>query len=389
MKTIICGPPHSGKSVFISNLIKLLPSGHYIRINANGDGEGTWSNNRDQTDIMKVRVKGSNTEKDFLRWKRQIDNASQDIAIIDIGGRLQDDKIPLFESCDSFVVVSNDEQMIEEWKKFGSAHGCKCVGTVLSRLGDLSENIYETEPFVSGEMSGLERGHDISGSRLLSAIANSIVTLSGFKGYQKQSGENIIDMYDLGIKLGMSSHWRTTTGIEVHSVWYKPERAHALHDYLVSFFDDGTQCCHIYGARAMWASCLVASTAYMSGITDIKVHGITAESYIPIFRLPTDEKTKGKLTCSVTENEDYVLLSVTIPKRYVPNSLKDVVLPKLNANKKLLLSGKIPSWLAISIILSYDNDEKYIHSPGIGFIKVYDKENRNYGEIIKAPDTLL
>ena len=59
MKTIICGPPHSGKSVFISNLVKLLPSGHYIRINANGDGEGTWSNNPNQEDVMKTRVKGS------------------------------------------------------------------------------------------------------------------------------------------------------------------------------------------------------------------------------------------------------------------------------------------------------------------------------------------
>ena len=83
MKTIICGPAHSGKSVFISNLVKLLPSGYYLRINANGDGEGTWSNNPDQDDVKSVRVKGTNTSEDFKRWQQQIENAKNDIVIVD------------------------------------------------------------------------------------------------------------------------------------------------------------------------------------------------------------------------------------------------------------------------------------------------------------------
>ena len=384
MKTIICGPPHSGKSVFISNLIKLLPSGHYIRINANGDGEGTWSNNPDQTDVKEVRIKGSNTEEDFLRWRCQIERASQDIVIVDIGGRLQADKIPLFEVCDSFVVVSNSIQMINEWKEFGSTHGCKCIGTILSKLGYIHEDIYEIEPYVNGAMSGLERGHDISGSILLNAIANSIVTLSAFKGYKSTSNSKVIDMYDLGIKLGMSHHWKTTTGIDVHNVWYQPERAQAIYDYLTKFYKGG-DCYQIYGARSIWASCLVASAIFKSDVSNIEVFGITSESYIPIIKMPTDKNVIGNLNFTIKENKEYVLLSVALPKRFFPKDRENVVLPRLDANKKLLLSGKTPSWLAMSILLSYDNEHKYVHTPGIGFVKVFDKGNNNYGEIIQPP----
>ena len=384
MKTIICGPPHSGKSVFISNLIKLLPSGHYIRINANGDGEGTWSNNPDQTDVKEVRIKGSNTEEDFSRWRCQIERANQDIVIVDIGGRLQDDKIPLFKVCESFVVVSNSTQMIDEWKAFGSAHGCKCIGTILSELGYIHEAIYENESYVSGVMSGLERGHNISGSILLNAIADSIVSLSTFKGYKSTSSSKVIDMYDLGIKLGMSHHWKTTTGIDVHNVWYQPERAQAVYEYLTEFYK-GEDCYRIYGARSIWASCLVASAISTSDISNIEVHGVTSESYIPILRMPTDNNVIGNLNFSIKENKEYVLLSVALPKRFFPEDRENVVLPRLDAKKKLLLSGKIPSWLAISILHSYDNDYKYVHTPGIGFVKVFDNENKNYGDIICSP----
>ena len=40
MKIIFCGPPHSGKSVFIANLIDKMPTDAYTIIRACPDGEG-------------------------------------------------------------------------------------------------------------------------------------------------------------------------------------------------------------------------------------------------------------------------------------------------------------------------------------------------------------
>ena len=236
-------------------------------------------------------------------------------------------------------------------------------------------------------MSGLERGHDLSGSELINAIADMIVSSSDFKGYQKLSGDNIIDMYDLGIKLGMSRHWRTTTGIDVHNVWYKPERAQVLHDYLSSYYtNDGRY--QIYGARSIWASCLVATTISNTNASNIEVCGFSSGTNIPIMKIPIGNKNAGKLKCVVRENEEFVRLAVEIPNQLAPRDRKNMVLPRFDVKKKLLLSGKIPSWLAISIILSYKNGQKYVHCPGIGYIKVADKENKGYGEITSLPDKL-
>jgi hypothetical protein len=39
----------------------------------------------------------------------------------------------------------------------------------------------------------------------------------------------------------------------------------------------------------------------------------------------------------------------------------------------------------MSVILSYSNKEKYIHTPGIGYIKIEDREGDKLGEIITIP----
>lgn len=381
MKTIICGPPHSGKSVFISNLVKLLPSGYYVRINANGDGEGTWSNNPDQDDVMGVRIKGTNSDEDFQHWKHQIEYAHKDIVIIDIGGRLQEDKAPLFDVSDSFIVVSNSEEMIGKWIQFGTSHGCTCIGTIFSKFGELHESIISKEPYVHGVMSGLERGHNIEGSQLLNALADSIIDKSEFKGYEKKGGTNVIDMYDIGIKLGMSHSRRTNKGTAVHSVWYQPEKADLLYDYMKEFYA-GEQKYQIYGARSLWASCLVASCLAENGTEEIDVYGHTSDRYISVPKIGMGQSKSKLLSFSIKENDEYVLLSVTLPSLFTPKDCEDILLPPLNANKKLLLSGRIPSWFAVSIILSYGNDEKYIHVPGIGYIKIADRKTHKHGEII-------
>lgn len=387
MKIIICGPPHSGKSVLISNLVKLLPSGYYVRINANGDGEGTWSNNPDQDDVMGVRIKGTNSNEDFLRWKHQIEYAHKDIVIIDIGGRLQEDKAPLFDVSDSFIVVSNSDEMIEEWIQFGTSHGCNCIGTILSKLGEFHESIISTEPYVHGVMSGLERGHDLDGSLLLNALADSVIDRSEFKGHEKKEGANVIDMYDIGIKLGMSHSRITNKGIAVHSVWYQPEKAYLLYEYMKEFYA-GEQKYQIYGARSLWASCLVASCLAENGTKEIDVYGHTSHRYISVPKIGMGQIKSKPLSFIIKENDEYVLLSVTLPSLFTPKDCEDILLPPLNTNKKLLLSGKIPSWFAISIILSYRNDEKYIHVPGIGFIKIEDRQTHKHGEIITLPGNL-
>lgn len=55
MKVVFCGPPYSGKSVFIANLIEKMPTDSHTIIRACPDGEGNWSNNEKQHETSLVR----------------------------------------------------------------------------------------------------------------------------------------------------------------------------------------------------------------------------------------------------------------------------------------------------------------------------------------------
>ncbi len=388
MKTIICGPAHSGKSVFISNLVKLLPSGYYLRINANGDGEGTWSNNPDQDDVKSVRVKGTNTSEDFKRWQQQIENAKNDIVIVDIGGLLQEDKAAFFDACDSFIVVSNNERKADEWIDFGTSHGCTCIGKIHSILSDYPyESVISTKPYVNGKISGLERGNSLKDSLVLKAVADSIIVLSGFKGHLMHDDSNVIDMYNVGIKLGMSRPWKTSSGVEVINVWFLLEKAPLLYNYLRETYRR-KDLYKIYGARALWTACLAASCLSEIGVTSLEVNEVMQkDAKIGYIRIPKisigSNDDVNPLTILKEENDEYILLKVVLPKHFTPEDCKNVLLPPLSTDKKLLLTGEMPAWLSIAIFLTYENEQKYIDAPGIGFIKIEDRKFNKHGEVIK------
>jgi ABC-type iron transport system FetAB ATPase subunit len=59
---IVCGPPHSGKSVFLSNLQRLLPVEHHMLIFGAPDGEWHWSNEADQNLVCELRQKKGFTD---------------------------------------------------------------------------------------------------------------------------------------------------------------------------------------------------------------------------------------------------------------------------------------------------------------------------------------
>ena len=68
MKIIFCGPPHSGKSVLIDCLRKLLPSDGLFIDRIHLDGEGAWSNYPNQDMIQTVRKK-QDYDIDFINQK--------------------------------------------------------------------------------------------------------------------------------------------------------------------------------------------------------------------------------------------------------------------------------------------------------------------------------
>ena len=150
MKIVFCGPPHSGKSVFVANLVEKLPTDDYRIIRACPDGEGNWSNNKNQNETNIVRRKGKFTQ-DFVEDSCQvIDNQTNRIVIVDVGGIISKENEKIFKHCDSFVVLSSDEEKKQQWLEFGQNLGLECLGCIDSKLNG-QEEIYSRIPYLQGK----------------------------------------------------------------------------------------------------------------------------------------------------------------------------------------------------------------------------------------------
>ena len=370
MKVIICGPSHSGKSVLIANLVRFMPSDSYLRINANGDGEGTWSNNQDQQEIIRVRTKSANTPEKFAIWTDNIKKAFQDIVIIDIGGKLQDDKIPLFEAADTFVVLSSDPSMIAPWKDFGELHGCRCIATVESYLdGGHDEIVCRESHFIHARLSGLERGNNLLESTVIKSLAELIVRISGYRR------NTFIDFSKIGESIGCSMDWTTNEGIRVTHSHFNSVHGPLIYDYLTALGLMNHRC-KIFGLKANWVAA-IASMA-LGKYNQVFFFDERTGVFRPVVSIPKVPLDSSFERWIVEEGKDYVCLSQNNNWSPLETKESDITVPVLDENKPLFLSGRFPIWIVASILGSYSSKQKYLFQPGSHF---YCVESDNTSEL--------
>lgn len=193
MKVVFCGPPHSGKSVFIANLIDKLPTDAYTIIRACLDGEGNWSNNKNQNETSIVRKKGKFTKSFIEDACKAIDNQTNKIVLVDVGGIMSKENEEVFKHCDSFVVLSSDEKKKEEWLKFGQELGLECLGSLDSSL-EGQEEIYSMQPYLQGRIAGMERGKVLKDSQVINTIVSDIVKKSRYGEKSEKKTRTLLEL---------------------------------------------------------------------------------------------------------------------------------------------------------------------------------------------------
>lgn len=365
MKTIFCGPPHSGKSVLVNNITWLLPSDSYQVIRANGDGEGLWSNNENQTDVQAARKKGTNNPEDFARWRQQIDTAAQDIVIVDIGGRIDDYKKDLFEACDNFVVLSSDPDMALKWKEFGEGFECECLAVLDSCL-DGNDEIFATTPLLRARITGLERGATIAHSHVLRALADRIVLASGYKP------RTIIDMDEVCEQLGYCKQWQASNGMTVHHNRVPEEQAAVMYDKLLSLRQPTAQRYQVVNTPNNFVAAIIANTLWNLAQDDLLLYDEWTNRFVQptTFRLQA-ELPEQELQFDIVEEADAILLHAYTESGLVSTKhFHEYVFPVLNTEKPLYLSGRFPIWMVASIVKSHPNREQYLYQPGKGYFCV-------------------
>ena len=297
----------------------------------------------------------------------------------------------VFQHCDSFVVLSSDEQKKQEWLEFGQGLGLECVGCLDSSL-EGQEKIYSRTPFFQGKIVGLERGEILEDSPVIKAIVSDIVQKSKYGEKTEEQSQTIegtmIDDTELGFELGYGKEIFTEDGTPIKKVRW-PENALPKIYQAVSEKVNSDQPVKINGIRANFVLCGICKAAKQNGAKDISAYDIRTKSYIPIRDLPKKKglmQTEG-LSYNILENKENVFMDIDITKeQYSLEDYEQCVLPQIKKKKNLYLSGRMPLWLLASISNSYDSSKIFTFQPGKGFTCISSIDEKDLGTIVDGVD---
>ena len=297
----------------------------------------------------------------------------------------------VFQHCDSFVVLSSDEQKKQEWLEFGQGLGLECVGCLDSSL-EGQEEIYSRTPFFQGKIVGLERGEILEDSPVIKAIVSDIVQKSKYGEKTEEQSQTIegtmIDDTELGFELGYGKEIFTEDGTLIKKVRW-PENALPKIYQAVSEKVNSDQPVKINGIRANFVLCGICKAAKQNGTKDISAYDIRTKSYIPIRNLPKKKglkQTEG-LSYNILENKENVFMDIDITKeQYSLEDYEQCVLPQIKEGKNLYLSGRMPLWLLASISNSYASSKIFTFQPGKGFTCISSIDEKDLGTIVDGVD---
>lgn len=386
MKIVFCGPPHSGKSVFIANLLEKMPTDSMTIIRACPDGEGNWSNNENQDETSMVRKKGKFTNTYIEDACEAIDNQKNKIVLVDVGGVMSKENEEVFQHCDSFIVLSSDEKKKAEWLQFGTNFGLDCVACLDSSLVG-HEEVYTKQPYLQGRMVGLERGQTLDDSRIINEIVSNILKKSKYfeqEDVQETNPKEVfIDDTKLGFELGYGKEIQNNEEMVVRQVRWKEDAIPKLYQCIPQKVKD-TDTVRLNGIRANFILSAICKACRKNDVKNISLYDVRSNEYIPIKNIPKQanlNECEG-LDYHIVENQDNLFMNVDITKeKYSLEDYEKCVLPQIDENKSLYLSGRLPNWLLASITSSYQSSRIFTFQPGKGFTCVSSVDEKELGMV--------
>lgn len=391
MKVVFCGPPHSGKSVLISNIINKLPVNSYSVVRANPDGEGMWSNNENQQEINLVRKKRHFTDEFVTNICEDIDKQKNNIILVDVGGIKSKENKKIFKHCDKFIVISSDKKEKEEWLKFGEKLGLECIGLLDSDLNG-KEEIYNMNPYLQGKIVGLERGSYQDNSKIIEIIASELIEKSKYIGLNKNKDKNYIYADNLGKELGYKNNIiiRQKDGkpINVEQIKWNGEAIQKLYKKIPEKIKDKDSV-YLDGFRANFIISALCKIYKENSVNNINIYDSNSDEYIKIKNLPKIRglKKDNNLKYNILQNKNNIFIDIDVINGcYSLDDYKKCKIPLINEKKNLYISGKLPLWLLSSITNSYNSKEIYTFQPGKGFMCIYSKDEKQLGIMLDGID---
>ncbi len=397
MRIVICGSPHSGKTVFSTSLYKACPEKYTYMVRGCPDGEGVFSNNPDQDYLIKkVRRKGTLTPEYAKEIKEQIEKETAPIVLIDVGGKITPENETIFSVCNHAIILdSNDEQM-EKWREFCQSQNVNVLAeikSILDKTKDKSE-IHGESP-IKANMYNLERSTEKSNDILIRKLIETISEPLIAQGMEQKGKDLVSQDYVLNMRR-IAEYFNMID--ESNNIEWKNECASGVYYYIRGFCDEKRKI-KLFESRANWITGLACEAAENSGVEDILLYDARQNKYVKTKSLKHDfalksnfvgdiekyELIKDKISLYKIQKNDEVVIHFELNpnKKMTEEDLDHIKLPQIDNSKRIFISGRLPLWLFASISRSYQNSEKSVLQPGVGFIQFSSCRSKKLGSIRK------
>lgn len=377
MKFVVCGPPHSGKSVFVDSLLELLPTNIRYCFRGTYDGEGRWSNISGSKEIDEARKKNkaSYDEMNIIRWSEMIKGNGTPILLVDIGGKCWPDKAPFFDACDKYIIVCKEDELseIDKWKEMASIYGRECL-----LIAETSLDVEEDTELDSKDgtwrvkLHGLHRGAQLK-SNVMHKIA--VELLKCVSDAKEMQGKGFVYFSEIAKEMGCDNGW------------FMPEMGPILYDKIKALANETVTC--MFGTCPLWLAAISACCFRDNNCIDSAFFFDQRTFSIVLARqlhVSQDyQSMDNPVVAELVETDNYVRLSLSIGKDMPTENLYKCVLPEINTSKTLLIDGALPTWFIASLTISYKSKEKYFHMPKLcGYVCGDSADKKCLGKFINS-----
>jgi len=370
MKVAIVGPPHSGKSVFLGGLCENLPRDKRFLFRACPDGEGSWTWR--SSEAAKCRRKGAFNPRivDWYVEKLRTSNLAP-IVLVDVGGKITPENRRILSEVDAVVILSGALDAIEEWEAFANSCGCEILARIHSNY-HASEDDPMSDPMV---VHHLERGENVSCRPTIQRVAEII--LSRVQDTAKNDKEDnnmnmnndILSITTLAQALGKEKVERTLpNGMVVQQIVWEGNDLVAISRLLHNASGEMPEVVKIDGPAPAW---LVAALVHECHPRHVQLN--SPDGFVAVgCRRPEGNGSGENLEFSLETREDgWVVVTCQQADPSIPLSpekLKDVAPPEVPMGARVILSGRMPNWLAASLAMAYHGRAKAValFQPGTG-----------------------
>lgn len=360
MKVVICGSPHSGKSVFIGGLQANLPRNIYYTFRACPDGEGTWTYRDKGTE--QLRRKGKFTPE-FVQWCCTTLSKPEltQITLVDVGGRMSEENAQIMSKCTHAIILDNNVEMIGEWVDFAEECGLQVIAKLHS---DYNGHNDSTEGEIMS-IHHLERGEQSVKQRpTIKKVAELLLNLTVAPDTNK--GENMITINGLAEAIGKKLEEITLpNGRVIESIKWEgsdlPKISKHLHNTYMGAI------VQVDGAAPAW---LITAITHELHPSEVELN--SPDGYVRVGCQKPSGEGEGNNLEFKTSREGGVLTVLCQQKDpsipLSPSDLKGVTPPDCEMGDIVVLSGRMPNWMTTSLAMSYHGKAKAIgcFQPGVG-----------------------